>query len=50
MIDQVGQAKILEYPGRDIDGALTVLPDAGLRAGAGQQDADAQARSAHERY
>ena len=39
---ELGQAEILEDRRRDLDAALAVLPDAGLRARARQQHADLQ--------
>ena len=40
MICEVGQAEVLEDRRRDLDAALAVLADAGLRARARQQHAD----------
>ena len=42
MICELGQAKLLEDAGRDVDAALAVLADAGLDARTRQQHADLQ--------
>ena len=46
---ELGQAEVLEDRRRDLDAALAVLADAGLRARARQQHADLQRRALRAR-